>query len=338
MARNLKRTQNIDYTQKFNNLDSIYDENGALRTDIGDNINWNNIINTATSQGLGSVNIGDKEYTLYKKKDGNIVKPWEQEGWDKDNVDVNDASSVAIYNYYHPNNKQTFQGSSVINPSNIQIDQEELIDKGNIPDTPKLTPFNERYNLSNDQLGNIQSMPDSGRKSNFRQTLGLYEDQDKYFSNPEVIRNMNHYYGEGKWNGNYYHIGNRSIDPRESMKSTLGYIYGNSALTKDRMGKTQDYLAMESQRLDRTLGGYDNITYRDMLNYFSKEGNNQYIHGKYYNNKDKFLQELYELGASRNGMQRHELQRLFGNDYDKILHNISPNSMKQGGIIKMLFI
>ena len=94
---------------------------------------------------------------------------------------------------------------------------------------------------------------------------------------------MNHYYGEGKWNGNYYNIGNRFIDPRESMKSTLGYIYGNTALTNDRMGKTQDYLAMESQRLDRTLGGYDNITYRDLLDYFSKDGNNQYIYGKYYN-------------------------------------------------------
>jgi len=84
------------------------------------------------------------------------------------------------------------------------------------------------------------------------------------------------------------------------MKNTLGYIYGNENLTKDRMGKTQDYLAMESSRLDRLLGDY-NFSYRDMLNYFrdNLDAGNQ---GKYIGNPDKFMQELYELGASKNGM------------------------------------
>jgi len=47
---------------------------------------------------------------------------------------------------------------------------------------------------------------------------------------------------------------------------------------------------------------------------------------------------LYELGASRNGMQEHELRRLFGDNYDEILGNIGLNSLKKGGIIEMLFI
>lgn len=363
MADKRRNNSKQYWTNKFTNMESIYDKEGNIRNDLGmDRDQLNKLYGEAVNKGYGSFydkNSG-KEYTIYAHRydeNGNKIginttgKGITDSNINKDRDPLESYQVLkATHNYNHRNNIQEYSNLNSFNPPVVsEVSKSEKIvtpgsdfklGEGNISSLPK--PKNFDFGLSQDQITNMNSIPETGRKSNFRQTLGLYEDSDKYFNNKDVIRSMNHYYGEGGWNGyNYSHPNGSFIDPRNSMRSTLDYIYNNTNLTKDRMGKTQDYLAMESQRLDRGIGNYGGISYRDLLDYFSNKDNLQWQGGKYNGNYDKFMQELYELGASKNGMQNHEFKRLFGDSYDDVMRNIQTHygvSLKQGGIIKMLFI
>lgn len=336
----------------FNNMQSIYDDNGILRTDIDlGGKSWDQIINDATSRGYGSVSINGKNFTLYKKdKDGKIIKPWESKDWGEKNYDLSDASQVAAYNWIYRNDPSHTQlvYRSPIEPPKVEPYEEE---HPYIPD-PEQQP-NTRPVFTETQSRNILGIPDQGRLSNFRPNLLLYTDPG-YFNRKDVARNMNHYYGSN-WNDqNYQTREGITLDPKKSLESTLGFVLDNNNLTYDRRGKTPDYLAMESARLDRTIGKYrsQGLTYRDLLNYYSKADENgnrlnfngETIGGGQYTNYDDFIEALYKLGASYNGMQGRELKRLFGKDYDTIMQNIINNkngqssSLKNGGILRMLFI
>ena len=348
MSNKLKKRTN--WEQKFNGMNSIYNEDGTLNYDQFEGFDQdtvNDAILKARQRGWGSVHIGNQDYTLYKKNNNGIIK--EDPITDFDPNEKYSESQLAVYNWNNRKNPKVLERT---NSYSIYKPVTENLTQTPVEDTSESIPQQDLNNQNNnaDFRSNFNSAFNSnynllkratGRKANFSSTLGLFENQKDYFNNNDVARNMNHYYGSN-WNDPSYQLYNRRIDPKESMKNTLGYIYGNENLTKDRMGKTQDYLAMESSRLDRLLGDY-NFSYRDMLNYFrdNLDAGNQ---GKYIGNPDKFMQELYELGASKNGMQGHELQRLFGKDYKKILDAISNNSneeiftAKNGGILKMLFI
>lgn len=95
------------------------------------------------------------------------------------------------------------------------------------------------------------------------------------------------------------------------MKNTAQFIANHPELMNDRRAKSVDYLAMEAKRLGRNIGGYDNLKYTDLLNMFSPENYSQYSNlfsqGRYGNNYTDFYKRLYNLSASRNGMQGGEL-------------------------------
>lgn len=356
MASKKRKNSNQYWTQKFTNMESIYDKNGNIRTDLGiDRDQLNNLYGEAVNKGYGSFydkNSG-KEYTIYAHRydeNGNKIginttgKGITDSNINKDRDPLESYQVLkATHNYNHRNNIQEYSNLNsfkpVVTEKLVTPGSDFQLGEGNISNLPKPKSFN--FGLSQDQITNMNSIPEKGRKSNFRQTLGLYEDSDKYFNNPDVIRGFNHYYGQGYINGDYPSGNGGWIDPKESLKNTLDFVLGNANLTKDRMGKTQDYLTMESQRLDRGIGNYDGISYRNLLDYFSNKDNLQWQGGKYNGDYNKFMQELYELGASRNGMQNHEFKRLFGDSYDDVMKNIQTHygvTLKNGGTLEMLFI
>lgn len=334
----MAKKRNNYWENQFNNMDSIYDEQGNYRTwenlGLGSEEEYNKFIqeaNKAQDKGYGSFTYGSgankKNYTIYKKNNGKIIKTWDpsyHSTYSKDDngqVTYTDRSEYAAHKFYNPNSTAKFiePTRELVPPT---LEEEKNYTEKLITDN---TPENNSYET---ELRNLSSVPNTGRLSQIRQHEQLLTNPTQYFNNPQVIRNMNKYYGMGYVKNNH--------NAEDNVRNTFRFVLNNSNLINDRRGKGMDYLPMESSRLDRKLGGY-NFTYRDMLNYFN---NNQNIGnvGKYVGDNNKFMQELYELGASRNGMQGHELQRLFGSDYDKILQNVSPNSMKQGGVLRMLFI
>jgi len=111
------------------------------------------------------------------------------------------------------------------------------------------------------------------------------------------------------------------------MKNTAQFISNHPELMNDRRAKSVDYLAMEAKRLGRNIGGYEGLKYRDLLNYFSPENAKKYSsiygNGRYKDRYNDFYKRLYNLSASRNGIQGGELDDLFGNNYNEVLKNIA---------------
>ena len=329
------------WQRQFDSMNSIYDRVGNINYEQFGNISQdevNRLINYAKQKGWGSVNIGGKNYTLYNKNDatGQIMNPTSIKEFDPNKRYT--ASQLAVYNYNNRNNKDILNTTSNYDVTNIpnigeQLQTSKIKDIISVPEHPEI-----KTNLNNINISNIPStilsQPTTGRKSQFRnQYLKLFNDP-KYLDNDnEMLGYINKYYGMG-WNSPS--SDNYNKNTLGELQQTANWISSNNNLLNDRSGKGQEYLAMESSRLNRKLGGYD-FTYRDMLNYFNNHQNIGNI-GKYNGDNSKFMQELYELGASRNGMQEHELRRLFGDNYDEILGNIGLNSLKKGGIIEMLFI
>ena len=120
----------------------------------------------------------------------------------------------------------------------------------------------------------------------------------------------------------------------EDVLNTFKFVLNNENLTKNRRGKGENYLYMESDRLNRDIGGYKGLSYRDIINYFSPENSekysNLYSNGRYNNKYNDFYERLYNLSASRNGMQGGELEDLFGKNYDQVLRNIAKELKIEG--------
>ena len=347
-----------NWYKKFQNMKSIYDASGNMidATQLGfkDQEELDNAINYARSKGWGSINKNGENYTLYaKNSNNNLIRSENDVDEDKQGL-FNDKGyavlgAIDTYNKqkdvrgWDTNNRSIYNKSlttpikepTTVEDSKLKMEESPKVD--NRIDYEKFYTERQRANLD------FQKDLSSGRNRNFYNYYpNLYKD-DFFQKNPEVRSSISKQYGLGN-NFSVFDKDNDYWNAVNNVRGTSQFVTNNANLLKDRRAKSFDYLAKESKRLDRTVGNYGNLTYRDMLNYFNDENNKQWQSGKYMNDRDKFLQELYELGASRNGMQWHELQRLFGKDYDTIMQNIINNkngqssSLKNGGILKMLFI
>ena len=337
------------WQRQFDSMNSIYDGVGNINYEQFGNISQNEVnklINYAKQKGWGSVNIGGKNYTLYNK-DGNtgqIINPTPIEKFDPNKRYT--ASQLAVYNYNNKNNSDILNATSNYDVTNIPNIGEQLKTSNtkikdiiSMPELPK-TVINPNNNNTSNIPSTILSQPTIGRKSQFRnQYLKLFNDP-KYLDNDnEMLGYMNKYYGMG-WNSP--NSSNYNKDALEELQETAKWISSNNNLLNNRSGKGQGYLAMESSRLNRDLGGYKGLNYRNLIKFLTPEKFNQYGTNGRYNNYDDFYERLYNLSASRNGMQGGELDDLFGNDYNEVLKNIARElgivGYQQGGIIKMLFI
>lgn len=344
-----------NWYKKFQDMDSIYDESGNIKdaTQLGfkDQEELDNAINYARSKGWGSINKGNNNYTIYaKNKDANNKLIMSEEDIPENMRGLYNPEGYAVLGAIDTYNKQKdVRGWDTNNRSIYSKSLESTPAENSKPEvgeSPKVdnrTDYEKFY--TERQRANLDFQKDlsSGRNRNFYNYYpNLYKD-DFFQKNPEVRSSISKQYGLGN-NFSVFDKDNDYWNAVNNVRGTSQFVTNNANLLKDRRAKSFDYLAKESKRLDRTVGNYGNLTYRDMLNYFNDENNKQWQSGKYMNDRDKFLQELYELGASRNGMQWHELQRLFGKDYDTIMQNIINNkngqssSLKNGGILKMLFI
>ena len=322
------------YMPDFNSMPSIYDAEGNIDYNVFGNTYDQDTINkailNARQKGWGSVNIGNKNYTLYQKNNGKIVPKQQIVNFDPNEKYTEDQ--LAVYNWNNRNNPSALQATSNYAVGySPTVKEPEKVEQPVIETPTTVSP--QENNLSWQTI--VGTTPSSGRNSQLRtQYTQLFGNPDYLNTNKEMIGQMNKYYGLG-WGSS----GSDNYRPNalDELQQTANFVLGNGDLMTDRRGKGQGYLAMESSRLNRTLGNYDKLTYRDMLNYFKDNANVGNL-GKYAGNNEKFMQELYELGASRNGMQEHELKRLFGEGYDEILRNIRPSNLKYGGTLRMLFI
>ena len=355
-----------NWYKKFQDMDSIYDESGNIKdaTQLGfkDQEELDNAINYARSKGWGSISKGNNNYTIYaKNKDANnklimseadipekMKGLYTPEGYAVlGSIDTyNKQSNVREWN----NNNRSIYNQSLITPlkESTTIKDSKLKIEEPKAQTPSFYNPTQSQNITNAYSGN------TGRNSNYKSWMnGVSQDfnygqvtqpENSFWTSNDVFNSINKYFGNLP--GRQGISGTPYAEGVRSMKNTAQFIANHPELMNDRRAKSVDYLAMEAKRLGRNIGGYDNLKYTDLLNMFSPENYNQYSNlfseGRYGNNYTDFYKRLYNLSASRNGMQRGELEDLFGKQYDQVLRNIAKDlkieGYQQGGILRMLFI
>lgn len=362
-----KKTRRRSTMPDFNRMKSIYNEDGTLKSysDLGFSSQEDlyKTLETTIGKGYGSFTSNGEDYTIYQKdSQGNIIKPWEQEQYkgqlqsltdnpeyykDAEKSSYNNLGLMAAANYINKPKKGGYPAYRPIFNSEVSVETpvETQIE------TPVETPTSSQstnqntpgaiadqdvdysyipdYGLTTTQFRNLfYGTPETGRRSQLRKHVGLIED---WQARQEDLKK-----------------GIKLSAPfvNEDPLNTLKFILNNADLTEARRGKGENYLYMESDRLNRDIGGYKGLRYRDLLNYFSPENAEKYSsiygNGRYKDRYDDFYKRLYNLSASRNGMQGGELDDLFGKGYDQVLRDIAKDlgiaGYQQGGVIEMLFI
>lgn len=315
------------WQRKFDSMNSIYTTTGDINYsqfgDISKDV-VNDSINKAKQKGWGSVVIGGKEYTLYNKdgETNQIINPTPIEQFDSSKRYT--APQLAVYNWNNRGNKDVLNQTANYDVTNIpNIGEQVKADKLKIQvnKSPKIDFNNTKLNLGINNTNISSVFPTNSKKSKLENQYNkLFDDKSNYLdTDNEMIGQMNKYYGMGWGSPSDSNYNKNALG---ELRQTAKWITGNNNLLNDRLNKGQGYLAMESSRLNRNVGDY-NFTYRDLLNeIYNSSDLSSFNQGKYLNNPEKFKQELFELAASYNGMQNHELSRLFGDNWSNILNNV----------------
>ena len=353
-----------NWYKKFQNMESIYDASGNMidATQLGfkDQEELDNAINYARSKGWGSINKNGKNYTLYaKNSNNNLIRSENDVDEDKQGL-FNDKGyavlgAIDTYNKQKDvrgwdTNNRSIYNKSVITPikESTTVEDSKLETEEPKAQTPSFYNPTQTQNITNAYSGN------TGRNSNYKSWMNgvsqnfnygqVTQPKNSFWTSNDVFNSINKYFGNLP--GRQGISGTPYAEGVRSMKNTAQFIANHPELMNDRRAKSVDYLAMEAKRLGRNIGGYDNLKYTDLLNMFSPENYSQYSNlfsqGRYGNNYTDFYKRLYNLSASRNGMQGGELQDLFGDNWrnvlGQIINTLGIPSNQNGGILKMLFI